>query len=73
MFLELVNFLQKHNQLEDVMIQQVRDIATVSVEWNLTPVQRINLYVSCAQALSKDNDNGNAFNVYYQAFKIINV
>lgn len=72
MFLELVSFLQKYNQLEDVMIQQVRDIANVSSEWELTPTQRIDLYISCAQALAKENDNGNSFNVYFQAFKLLN-
>ena len=72
MFLELVDFLQKHNQLEDVMIQQVRDITSVSSDWKLTAPQRINLYARCAAALSKDADYGNAFNVYFQAFKLIN-
>jgi len=54
------------------MIQQVRDITTVSADWNLTPQQRIDLYMACGKALSQENDNGHAFNVYFQAFKILN-
>jgi hypothetical protein len=73
MFTEIVDFLQRHNQLEDVMIQQVREISNVSIDWNLNGPQRINLYTRCAQALSKEGDSGNAFNVYFQAFKLLNV
>ena len=71
LFTQLVQFLQNVNQLQEVMIQQVRDIAELSADWYLNDQQRINLYIQCAQALTKENDDGNAFKVYFQAFKII--
>jgi hypothetical protein len=39
------------------MIQQVRDIATLSQNWNLDKYQRIDLYTQCAQALEKSGDS----------------
>ena len=53
------------------MIQQVRDIETLSADWELTRDQRIDLYLKCAAALAKENDNGNAFRVYFHTFKYI--
>jgi len=53
------------------MIQQVRDIHTLSAEWYLTKDERINLYVKCAQALDNHGDSTGAFKVFFQAFKII--
>ena len=71
-FIELVKFLQSHKQLEEVMIQQVRDIAKVSEDWYLTKDQRIDLYIQCAQALDEEKDSNGSFRVYFQAFKLIN-
>lgn len=70
-FLELVRFLQAAKQLKEVMIQQVRDIATVSQNWYLTKDERIDLYVKSAQALETEQDTQGAFKVYFQAFKLI--
>lgn len=35
-FIAMVDFLCKHNQLEAVMIKQVQDIAKLSEEWKLS-------------------------------------
>jgi hypothetical protein len=71
-FLQMVHFLVAHKQLAEVMIQPVRDIHNVSADWYLQKDERIDLYVQCAQALDKQNDSTGAFQVYYQAFKLIN-
>lgn len=71
MFQQLVAFLQQKQQLKEVMIQQVRDIETLSADWNLTKLQRVDLYFKCAQALSQEGDHGHAFRVFYQAFNLV--
>ena len=47
-FLDMAYFLQKHKQLEQVMIRQVQEIHNLSAEWYLTKDERIDLYVKCA-------------------------
>jgi hypothetical protein len=53
------------------MIEQVKDIANLSNDWLLTTDQRVDLYFSCAQALTASDDSTSAFKVYYEAFKLI--
>jgi hypothetical protein len=43
----------------------------LSNDWLLTTDQRVDLYFSCAQALSQSDDSTSAFKVYYEAFKLI--
>jgi len=69
----MVEFLIENGQLQQVMIQQVKDIASLSQEWNLNAAQRVSLYFTCAQALEKVDDATGAFKVYYEAFKILNI
>lgn len=68
----MINFLQSHKQLQEVMIEQVRDVAKVSEEWYLQKDQRIDLYIQCAKALDQEGDSNGSFKVYFQAFKMIN-
>jgi hypothetical protein len=65
MFQQLIRFLQQNNQLTEVMIQQVRDVESLSADWSLTKQQRIQLYLTCAQALAQEGDYAHAFKVYY--------
>lgn len=71
-FLDMAHFLQKHKQLEQVMIRQVQEIHNLSTEWYLTKEERIDLYVKCAKILDDEGDSTGAFKVYYQAFKLLN-
>jgi len=67
----MVKFLNQHKQLKAVMIRQVQDLIKLSVEWNLTKEERHNLYYECAEVLQHEGDYTGAFNLYYQALKII--
>ena len=67
-FQRMVTFLQAHNQLESVMITQVQGILKLSSQWNLTTLEKIQLYLTCANALDKENDAAHAFDIYYVAF-----
>jgi len=49
----------------------VKDVDTLSQDWELTHEERIDLYLQCASALDKENDPTGAFKVYYAAFKLI--
>jgi hypothetical protein len=53
------------------MIEQVKDIANISNDWDLTTDQRVDLYFNCAQALNSSDDSTSAFKVYFEAFKLI--
>ena len=70
-FLQMVKFLNQHKQLKSVMIRQVQDLIKLSAEWNLTKEERHNLYYECAEVLQDEGDYTGAFNLYYQALKII--
>ena len=50
------------------MIQQVRDINTLSAEWYLQKEERIELFLHCAKALDNEGDCSGACKVYLQAF-----
>lgn len=52
MFINMVNFLVKNKQLKQVMIEQVKDVASLSNDWVLSTDQRVDLYFNCAQALN---------------------
>ena len=52
----MIKFLQKNGQLQQVMIQQVKDIDNLSSDWSLSKDERIDLYISCASALEKEDD-----------------
>ena len=67
----MINFLQKNGQLQQVMIQQVKDIDRLSAEWALKTDERIELYLICAQALEQEQDHTGAFKVYYEAFSLL--
>jgi hypothetical protein len=71
MFINMVTFLVSKKQLKQVMIEQVKDIANLSGDWDLTTDERVDLYFACAQALSSTDDSTSAFKVYYEAFKIL--
>lgn len=72
-FIAMVDFLCKHNQLEAVMIKQVQDIAKLSEEWKLSKEQRYDLYIVCAKALEHSNDPSGAFQVYMEAARIMDI
>ena len=67
----MINFLQKNGQLQQVMIQQVKDVDKLSAEWALKTDERIELYLVCAQALEQEQDHTGAFKVYYEAFTLL--
>jgi hypothetical protein len=64
-FMRMVTFLQQKKQLKEVMIQQVKDIHTLSKDWYLTNDERIKLYVFCAQALDVEGDPSGCFKAYF--------
>ena len=70
-FIAMVEFLCKHNQLEAVMIKQVQSIHSLSEDWKLTKDQRYELYISCAKALEHAGDCTGAFQVYMEALKLV--
>lgn len=72
-FISMVDFLCKHNQLEAVMIKQVQDIAKLSEDWKLSREQRYELYVVCAKALEHANDSSGAFQVYMEAARHMDI
>jgi len=57
MFLYLVKFSDKNNQLPQVMIKQVQQIKKVAAEWELTEEDRIELFIECGQALENNHDH----------------
>jgi len=69
-FKTMVNFLNKHEQLEQVMVKQVQDISILSEEWNLTKDQRFDLYICCAEALEEVGYHNDSFKVFLIALKI---
>lgn len=70
-FIAMVEFLRKHNQLEAVMIKQVQDIAKLSEDWKLTKDQRYELYIACAQGLEHAKDSTGAVQVYMEALRLV--
>ena len=70
-FQHMTKFLQDNGQLKEVMIEQVRDVIQLSAEWNLTRDERLQLYISCAQALDKEGDSQGAFNLYFYCLSLV--
>lgn len=70
-FMAMVDFLSKHNQLEAVMIKQVQDVVNLSEQWKLTKEQRFDLYICCAEGLEQAKDSTGAVQVYMEALKLV--
>jgi hypothetical protein len=43
----------------------------LSTEWTLSTLEKIELYLACADALDSLNDSNGAFKIYYEAFSLI--
>uniref|UniRef100_A0A7S3IG68 PCI domain-containing protein n=1 Tax=Strombidium inclinatum TaxID=197538 RepID=A0A7S3IG68_9SPIT len=71
MFVNLVKFTDKHDQLPSVMIRQVEQIRTLSREWDLSTEERISLYIECAKALENNNSASTAYSLYYDALVLL--
>jgi hypothetical protein len=70
-FQRMVTFLVAKNQLESVMITQVKDIMKLSADWSLSTLDKIELYLTCADALDSQNDSNGAFDLYFEAFRLV--
>jgi hypothetical protein len=54
-FRRLVQFCDKENQL-GIIINNVKNVETLSKEWNLSQQDRRELYKSCSHILDKNNE-----------------